>query len=116
MEAVIKRNMQPSLSDYRISSQILQGAIKRSQQQPQYNKYVKAARVNYDEATLKELSKPYLVKDLRKAWSAAIYDLTIYKKPLNKLKKAELYHELLNVNHNFATLPKKQLKAPRGRQ
>lgn len=116
MEGAIKRSMQPSISDYRISSQILQGAIKRTQQQPTYNKYVKAARLNYDEATLKELSKPYLVKDLRKAWSTAIYNNTIYKKPLNKLKKAEIYHELLNINHDFATLPKKQPKAPRRRQ
>lgn len=116
MQSSIKRTLQPSISDYRISSQILQGAIKRNQQQGEYNKYVKAARVNYDEQTLKQLSKPYLAKDLKKAWSAAMYDNTIYKKPLNKLKKAELYHELLNINHDFTTLPKKQLKAPRRRQ
>lgn len=116
MEAVIKRMIQPALSDYRISSEILQGAIKRNKQQQEYNKYIKAARINYDMTTLKELSKPYLVKDLKKAWSAAMYDNTIYKKPLNKLKKAELYHELLNVNHDFSTLPKKQLKAPKRRQ
>ena len=116
MEAVIKRMMQPALSDYRISSEILQGAIKRNKQQQEYNKYIKAARINYDMTRLKELSKPYLVKDLKKAWSAAMYDNTIYKKPLNKLKKAELYHELLNVNHDFSTLPKKQLKAPKRRQ
>jgi hypothetical protein len=116
MEGPIKRIMQPAIADYRISSQILQGAIKRSQQQPEYNKYIKAARINYDLETLKEMSKPYLVKDLRKAWNVAIYDYTIYKKPSNKLKKAELYHELLNVNHDFAKMPKKQLKAPKRRQ
>ena len=116
MDGVIKRMMQPAISDYRISSQILQSAIKRNQQQQEYNKYIKAVRINYDEKTLKELSKPYLVKDLKKAWSVAIYENTIYKKPLNKLKKAELYHELLNVNHDFSTLPKKQLKAPKRRQ
>lgn len=116
MQAAIKRSMQPSISDYRISSQILQGAIKRSQQQPEYNKYVSGARYNYDDQTLKELSKQYLMKDLKKAWSNAMYDNTIYKKPLSKLKKIEVYHELLNINHDFSTLPKKQLKAPRRRQ
>lgn len=113
MEASIKRILQPTIQDYKISSQILQSAIKRSQTQPLYNKLVKASRVNYDIQTLKEMSKPYLLKDLRNAWRTAMYSTTIYKKPLNKLNKAELYHELLNVNHNFSQLPKKQ---PRGRK
>lgn len=115
MDSIIRRAIQPSLSDYRTSSQILQSAIKRTQTQPLYNKYVKAARLNYDIETLKQMSKPFLIKDLRKAWKEAMYSLTIYKKPLNKLNKAELYHELLNVNHNFETLPKKQIRAARRR-
>lgn len=113
MEAVIKRTLQPTIQDYKISSQILQAAIKRNQVQPLYNKYVKASRIGYDMQSLKEMSKPYLLKDLRNAWRTALYEMTIYKKPLNKLNKAELYHELLNVNHNFSQLPKKQ---PRGRK
>lgn len=105
--ANIKRSQQPSIADYTISSQILQGAIKRKQVQPLYNRQIQSVRKGYDENTLKELSKPYLLKDLKKAWLNYMYSSTLYKKPINKLKKYEIYHELLNVNHNFSTLPKK---------
>lgn len=110
VKAVIKRTNQPTIEDYRLSSQILQGAIKRRQVQPQFNRQIQIARENYDLPRLKELSKPYLIKDLRSAWRSDMYSITIYKKPLNKLKKAEIYHELLNVNHNFSTIPKRVIR------
>ena len=59
---------------------------------------------------LNELSKPYLLKTLRDAWKNEMYSSTLYKKPLNKLKKAELYHELINANYNISKLPQKQPK------
>lgn len=115
LAGAIKRVNQPALADYKMSAEILQGAIKRKQVQPLYNRYIQAGRANYDLATLTELSKPYLIKDLRTAWKNDMYSMTIYKKPLNKLKKAELYHELLNVNHNFSNIPKRVVRAPRRR-
>ena len=105
--ANIKRSQQPSIADYTISSQILQGAIKRRQTQPLYQKYQQASRKNFSIDELKELSKPYLLTTLRQAWRNDLYKLTIYAKPLNRLNKAELYHELLNANHDFSKLPKK---------
>jgi len=107
VKALVKRSTQPQIGDYKISAQILQGAIKRGQVQPLFNRQKQIARENYNIEQLKEMSKPYLLKDLRNAWRSDIYSITIYKKPLNKLKKAEVYHELLNANHNFANVPKK---------
>lgn len=115
LTGAIKRINQPSLADYKISAEILQGAIKRRQVQPDFNRQRQIARENYDLATLNELSKPYLIKDLKTAWKNEMYSMTIYKKPLNKLKKAELYHELLNVNHNFSNIPKRVVRARRRR-
>ena len=106
----IKRTNQPTIEDYRISAQILQGAIKRGQVQPLFNRQKQIARGDYDIETLKEMSKPYLLKDLRRAWLSDMYAITIYKKPLNKLKKAEIYHELLNANHNFSNIPKRVVR------
>lgn len=94
------------------AASVLQASIKRRQVQPMYNRYVSAARVNYDLNTLKEMSKPYLLKDLRNAWKTAIYSNTIYQKPMNRLTKAEIYHELLNINHDFSRLPKKEANRP----
>jgi hypothetical protein len=110
VKAVIKRTSQPAIADYRISAQILQGAIKRGQVQPLFNRQKQIARENYDIEQLKEMSKPYLLKDLRNAWKNDVYSITIYKKPLNKLKKVEVYHELLNANHNFANIPKRVVR------
>jgi hypothetical protein len=107
LEAVVKRTLQPTIQDYRTSAEILQGAIKRRQTQPIYQKYQQASRKNISIDELKELSKPYLLTTLRQAWRNDLYKLTIYAKPLNKLNKAELYHELLNANHDFSKLPKK---------
>lgn len=107
LEGVIKRSLQPSIQDYRSSAEILQGAIKRRQTQPLYQKYQQASRKNFSIDELKELSKPYLLTTLRQAWRNDLYKLTIYAKPLNRLNKAELYHELLNANHDFSKLPKK---------
>ena len=113
LSRAIKRTLQPNIQDYKTSAEILQGAIKRRQAQPVYQKYQQAFRKNMSIDELKELSKPFLLTTLRQAWKNELYKLTIYAKPINKLNKAELYHELLNVNHDFTKLPKKQ---PRGRR
>lgn len=107
LSGAIKRTQQPTIQDYRTSAEILQGVIKRRQAQPVYQKYLQASRKNISIDELKELSKPYLLNTLRQAWRNELYKLTLYAKPLNKLNKAELYHELLNVNHDFSKLPKK---------
>lgn len=109
LQSVIKRNLQPNIQDYKISAQILQAAIKRKQLEPIYHNYITAARKNISIEELKELSKYYLLSTLRQAWRNDLYKLTIYGKPLNKLNKAQLYHELLNANHDFSKLPKKTL-------
>jgi transposase len=88
----------------------LQAAIKRKQLQPLYNRQIQAARYNYDEPTLKQMSKPYLAVELKAAWIDELKNMTIYKKPLNKYKKHELYHELLNINYDFNNFTKKQIK------
>lgn len=113
IKANVKRIMQPNISDYKIGAEILQGAIKRKIVQPVYNNLLQSKRRNMSIEELKELAKPYLVKNLRDAWKSDIYKLTLYKKPLNKLNKAELYHELLNVNHDFSNIPKRQPRARR---
>lgn len=105
LAGAIRRTNQPTIEDYRISAQILQGAITRRQVQPLFNRQMQIARQNYDIEQLKEMSKPYLLKDLRRAWLSDMYTITIYKKPVNRLKKAEIYHELLNANHNFSNIP-----------
>jgi len=110
LTGAVKRSMQPTLQDYKISAQILQGAIKRKQVQPLYQSLAKSSRSNLTMDDLIELSKPYLLKTLRDAWKNEMYSSTLYKKPLNKLKKAELYHELINANYNISKLPQKQLK------
>ena len=110
LAGAIKRTNQPTIEDYRLSAQILQGAIKRGQVQPLFNRQTQIARRDYDLQTLKEMSKPYLLKDLRSAWKNDMYSITIYKKPLNKLKKTEIYHELLNANHNFSNIPKRVIR------
>lgn len=107
LSGAIKRSIQPSIADYRTSAEIIQSAIKRKQSQGLYQKYQQASRKNISLDDLKELSKPYLLNTLRQAWRKDLYELTIYSKPLNKLNKAELYHELLNANHDFSKLPKK---------
>lgn len=108
--ASVKRATQPAFQDYKLASEILQGAIKRKQVEPIYTNLKQASRRNMTLEQLKELSKPYYLNDLRNAWRKALYQLTLYSKPLNKLNKAELYHELLNVNHNFSSLPMKPRK------
>ena len=110
LAGAIRRTNQPTIEDYRLSAQILQGAIKRGQVQPLFNRQTQIARRDYDLNTLKEMSKPYLLNDLRRAWRSDMYSITIYKKPLNKLKKVEVYHELLNANHNFANVPKRVIR------
>jgi len=107
IKASIKRTFQPQIQDYRTSAQILQSVLKRKQIEPIYKNLVIASRKNMDINELKELSKPYLLNTLRNAWRKDLYKLTLYGKPLNKLNKAELYHELLNSNHDFSKLPKK---------
>lgn len=87
----------------------IQAFIKRRQIQPMYNKYLKNARYNYTIEQLNEMAKPYTIKNLRTAWSNYNKENTIYGKPSNRLKKAELYHELLYVNYNFEKLPKKNI-------
>jgi hypothetical protein len=104
--AAVKRTQQPTIADYRTAAEILQGAIKRRQPQQLYQRFQSGSRVNYDVATLKQMAKPYLLKELKKAWSTAIYSYTLYQKPSNKLKKHEIYHELLNVNHDFSSIPR----------
>lgn len=89
----------------------LQGAIKRSNIQPLYNKYLQNARYNYTKEQLIEMSKPYRQDELKGAFLDELYKTTIYNKPVNKLKKYELYHELLNYNYNFNNLEKRKLKA-----
>jgi len=106
--AAVKRTQQPMVADYRTAAEILQAAIKRREPQELYKRYKPAARVNYDVPTLKQMSKPYLLKELKKAWSVALYSYTLYQKPANKLKKHEIYHELLNVNHDFTTIPRRR--------
>lgn len=110
LSGVIKRSLQPSIQDYKTSTEILQGAIKRKQIEPLYQKYQQTSRKNMSIEELNELSKPYLLNTLRQAWKNDLYKLTIYSKPINKLKKAELYHELLNANHDFSKLPKKPIR------
>jgi len=110
ISASVKRATQPAFQDYKTASEILQGAIKRKQLEPVYSKLKQASRKNISLEQLKELSKPFYLKDLRNAWRKALYELTLYAKPLSKLNKAELYHELLNVNHNFSSLPIKSRK------
>lgn len=88
----------------------LQAVIKRKQIQPLYNKYLQTARINYTKEQLKELSKPYTIQNLRKSWNEYSKDNTIYGKASNKLTKAELYHELLNINFDFSQLQKKEPK------
>lgn len=105
--AAVRRTQQPMISDYRTSAEILQGAIRRQQPQQLYNRYQNAARVNYDVATLKQMAAPFLLKDLKRAWTSALYSYTLYQKPTNKLKKHEIYHELLNVNHDFSNIPRR---------
>ena len=84
--------------------QRLQGAIKRRNIQPQYNRYLQSARQNYDDATLKQMSRPYRFDELKAAWTDKVREMTIYNMPVNKLKKHQLYHELLNVNYDFSNL------------
>jgi hypothetical protein len=89
----------------------LQARIKRQSIQPLYNKYLKTVRQNYDEPTLKKMASPYRADELKAAWTDKMREMTIYNKPINKLKKHELYHELLNVNYDFSNLEKRQSKS-----
>ncbi len=89
---------------------VLQAKIKRQAIQPVFNKYLKTARENYDEATLKKMAYPYRADELKAAWTDKMREMTIYNKPITKLKKHELYHELLNVNYDFSNLQKKEAK------
>jgi hypothetical protein len=89
---------------------VLQAKIKRQTIQPVFNKYLKTARQNYDEATLKSMSSQYRADELKAALTDSIRALLIYNKPINKLKKHEIYHELLNVNYDFSNLQKKEAK------
>jgi hypothetical protein len=94
----------------------LQARVNRQTIQPQYNRYLQSARQNYDEATLKQMSAPYRADELKGAWTDKVREMTIYNLPINKLKKHQLYHELLNVNYDFSTLEKKApAPAPRRR-
>jgi hypothetical protein len=93
-----------------ISSSILQSAIKRNTIQSLYNRQLSAARYNYDAETLKKMSAPFLAVELKAAWTDELKNMTIYKKPLNKYRKFELYHELLNINYDFNNLTRKQKK------
>lgn len=92
------------------AASILQSKVKRQIVQPVYNKYLKTARQNYDIETLKKMSAPFRADELKAAWSDKQREMTIYNKPINKLKKHELYHELLNVNYDFSALEKKEVK------
>lgn len=85
---------------------LLQASTKRREAQQYYNLYLQAARKNYTEKQLIEMSAPYLTDELRAAWLDGIYELTLYKKPANKLKKYQLFHELLNINYDFSKLEK----------
>jgi len=93
-----------------IAASILQAAIKRNVIQPLYNRQITAARYNYDAETLKKMSAPFLVVELKAAWADELRNMTIYKKALNKYRKYELYHELLNINYDFNNLTRKQKK------
>ena len=83
---------------------LLQATIKRGKGQSLFNMLLKAARQNYTTEQLIQMSEPYRTDELRAAWQGNIYELTLYKKPSIKLKKHELYHELLNVNYDFSQL------------
>lgn len=89
----------------------IQSAIKRQQIQPIYSRYLQSARVNYSKEQLIEMSKPYKITELKKAFLDELYNSTLYNKPVNKLKKYELYHELLNYKYDFNNLTKKAPKA-----
>lgn len=91
---------------------ILQSKVKRQSVQPVYNKYLKTARQNYDVETLKTMAAPFRADELKAAWTDKQRQMSIYNKPITKLKKHELYHELLNVNYDFSTLEKKEIKPP----
>lgn len=110
LSGAIKRTTQPTIEDYKTSASILQAAVKRTKVESLYNKRKTTARKNYTTEQLKEMAKPYSIANLRKAWKIDLYKLTIYNKPINKLTKHELYHELLNSNHDFSTIPKRQKK------
>lgn len=114
LQATVKRPITPLISDYRQASQILQATVKRQQAEKAYKGLRGASRFNLTEQELMEMSKPYLMKDLKDAWKTTLYNLTIYAKPLNRLKKFEVYHELINMNYDFSKLQKKQPR-PRGR-
>jgi len=88
----------------------LQGAIKRGIIQPLYNRQLEASRFNYDEDVLKKMSFPFNGLELRAAWTDQLRNNTIYNKALNKYKKHELFHELLNINYDFSNLEQKKLK------
>lgn len=112
LSGAIKRTIQPTIEDYKTSASILQAAVKRTKAESLYSKRKTTARKNYTKEQLMEMAKPYSISNLRKAWKVDLYKLTIYGKPINKLSKHELYHELLNVNHDFSTIPKIQKKQP----
>lgn len=89
------------------AASILQSKLLRANIQPKFNKYLEGARVNYDENTLKEMSQPFRHDELKAAWTDESKKLTIYNLPINKLKKYQLYHELLGINYDFSRLEKK---------
>jgi len=87
---------------------VLQANIKRRLVQPEYQRFQQASRANYDETTLKTMAKPFRADELKAAWKDYINDRSLYRKPVSKLKKHEVYHELLNVNYNFNNLTRQE--------
>ena len=87
---------------------VLQANIKRRLTQPQYQRFQQASRANYDEATLKTMAKPFRADELKAAWTDYINERSLYGKPVSRLKKHEVYHELLNINYNFNNLTRQE--------
>ena len=65
--------------------------------------------MDYDEKTLKKMASPYIVAELKNALNGVLLKKTIYKLPVSKLKKHEVYHELLNIKYNFSNLKKREV-------